>query len=182
MVGTTIIGVLNLIVGLANSLAYAGFLVMLVLLSNNRTHIENSFQPTPHPSFDDDDEYLDIPEEDKHLLELIMDNIDLVKIVIYILLGASLLIVITASMLIHGVRQNRRGLLIPFVIQDVINLLLLCAFAVLALVVLGTSMVIVIIVIVIFVVILIKVYFLMVVISQYQALGLIRMHEEISMK
>nr|XP_045608838.1 uncharacterized protein LOC123764771 isoform X2 [Procambarus clarkii] len=166
---------------LLNSLMLAVVLVILSLLSSG-TNSVTSLEPSPRPIYSDDDDYADLQEEAKNVLEIFRENIDLAKIVIYILFGTALLLVITSSMLIHGVRRNRRGLLVPFIIHDMINVIIFFGFAVVVLVVFGTHTVIISSAISIFAAILIQIYFLLVVISQYQALGLLRMHEEISMK
>lgn len=78
--------------------------------------------------------------------------------------------------------QNRQKLLLPFIIQESVNLVIYTALAILIVVLFGAQTMIISSVISTVVGILINLYFLLVVISQYQALGLIRMHEEISMK
>ncbi|XP_069982705.1 uncharacterized protein [Penaeus vannamei] len=105
-----------------------------------------------------------------------------VKLALYILLGVSLLCVVTSSMLIHGVRRKRRGLLLPYIVQEVINIIIFIVLIIGTLVIVGTHQIIVSAVVGVIGGILIHLYFMLVVISQYQALGLIRMHEEISMK
>lgn len=78
--------------------------------------------------------------------------------------------------------QKRRGLLLPYIVQEVINIIIFIALTIGALVILGTHRVVVSSVIGVIVGLFVHLYFMLVVISQYQALGLIRMHEEISMK
>ncbi|KAK7071675.1 hypothetical protein SK128_027433 [Halocaridina rubra] len=170
------------ITSLISSLALAGIVVMFTLLgigTNTLKAVHNQLDQQP-PSEDDD--YTDVREEAKNILEMVMDHIETVKIVLYILLGLVLLCVITSSMLIHGVRRNRRGLLVPYIFQEILNVIALVAISIWGLVIFGTQYQIVSSVIGLFIGAFIHCYFALVVFSQYQALGLIRMHEEISMK
>ena len=81
-----------------------------------------------------------------------------------------------------SILQDRRGLLLPFIVQEMMNIIILIALSVTVLVLFGALNVIIGLVMSVLCGCLIKLYLLLVVISQYQALGLIRMHEEISMK
>ncbi|XP_042882201.1 uncharacterized protein LOC122259473 isoform X2 [Penaeus japonicus] len=161
---------------LMNSIMFAILLVMVALFgAGTRKVLED-------PAFLEDDDYADVKEEQKQILELVLDHMDAVKLALYILLGISLLCVVTSSMLIHGVRRKRRGLLLPYIVQEVINIIVFIALIIGTFVILGTHKVVVSSMIGVIGGILIHLYFMLVVISQYQALGLIRMHEEISMK
>lgn len=183
-VGTKIIGILALIGSLLSSLALAGMVVMFVFLGvgvDTAHKLSNSHQPSPsHDSLDDD--YADIRTEAKNMMELIVDQISTVTVVLYILLALCLLCVVTSSMLIHGVKRNRRGLLVPYIIQEALNVIALISVDIWLLVVFGTDMRIISLGLSLAGGFLVHLYFGLVVISQYQALGLIRMHEEISMK
>lgn len=130
-----------------------------------------------------DDDYADVNEGNPiPIFELVQAHITGVTIALYIVLALCILSVITSSMLIHGVKHNRRGLLTPFLIQEIVNVIVLAALIIWSLVIfeghetvvysaLGTTAFLG-----------LHVYFALVIFSQYQALGLIRMHEEISMK
>ncbi|XP_047468648.1 uncharacterized protein LOC125024917 [Penaeus chinensis] len=158
-----------------NSIVFAILLVMVALF-------DAGAKKSLDPVFTEDDDYADIREEQKQITEVVLDHMDAVKLALYILLGVSLMCVVTSSMLIHGVRRKRRGLLLPYIVQEVINILVFLALIIGTLVILGTHRIIVSSVLGVVVGLLMHLYFMLVVISQYQALGLIRMHEEISMK
>nr|XP_027237946.1 uncharacterized protein LOC113829059 [Penaeus vannamei] len=175
-VGSTIIGALNLIGALVNSIMFAILLVMVALFgAGTRKALED-------PVFNEDDDYADVKEEQKQAIELVLEHMEAVKLALYILLGVSLLCVVTSSMLIHGVRRKRRGLLLPYIVQEVINIIIFIVLIIGTLVIVGTHQIIVSAVVGVIGGILIHLYFMLVVISQYQALGLIRMHEEIIFK
>jgi len=180
-VGTKFIGVLKLISALMNSIMFAGLLVMLVIMQVGASTAREMHKTSTSPSVDDDYENLNL-EMDESAFELMQQHIGMVKLALYVLLGLAVLLIITSSMLIHGVRRNRRGLLIPYMIQESVALLVYIALAIAPLIAIGTYNPIVYFTLSVTGGILIHVYFLLVVFSQYQALGLIRMHEEISMK
>ncbi|KAK4323859.1 hypothetical protein Pmani_005498 [Petrolisthes manimaculis] len=48
---------------------------------------------------------------------------------LYVLLALYSALIITASMLIHGVRTNRRNLLLPYIVQEVISLFIFIGIA-----------------------------------------------------
>ncbi|XP_071527344.1 uncharacterized protein [Panulirus ornatus] len=179
-VGTKIIGALKLIGSLMSCIMCACTLVLLMFVGVGIEETRKS-RPTPDP-LEADDDYIDIREQQENALEWLKDHIDMIKILLYIFLGLSLLLVITTSMLIHGVRRNRQGLLLPFIVQESIMLVVYVLLIILSLVSLGSKMPIIYCDITFVVSFVVDLYFLLVVISQYQALGLIRMHEEISMK
>jgi len=178
-VGSLIIGVLNLINALINSLMFAILTIMMVFMNAGA---KQTLREHDAAVFNEDEDYPAVQENEKQILEIIIAHIDLVTIALYILLGVSLLCVITSSMLIHGVRNKRRGLLLPFIVQEVINIIVFIGLMIGALVGLGTHYIIVSGVMGVVGGMLIHIYCMLVIISQYQALGLIRMHEEISMK
>ncbi|KAK3885705.1 hypothetical protein Pcinc_010091 [Petrolisthes cinctipes] len=182
-VGTKIIGSLKLIAAIINTIVLIGILLMLIVMgigvdAAKETH---RISATTSSSFDDDYENIneDLSQSD---FELIQQNIGLVKAVLYVLLAMYTVLIITASMLIHGVRTNRRNLLLPYIVQEVISLLIFIGIAIAPLIAIGTFRIIVYFSLCVLGGIFIHIYFLLVVISQYQALGLIRMHEEMSMK
>lgn len=180
-VGTKIIGVLKLISALMNSIIFAVLLVMLVFLQVgvDTAKVTATSKTTSVPSSQDD-----MTDESavEQMQKLMQEHIGTVKIVLYVLLALAVVHVITSSMLIHGIRRNRRGLLLPYLVQETVALVVHIALIIAPLIVIGTMNVVVYSVLCIAVGVVVQVYFMLVVISQYQALGLIQMHEEISMK
>lgn len=107
--------------------------------------------------------------------EMIDKYIFIIKIVFLVFLILSFLSIVTSSMLIRAVKTARRGLLMPWVIQEVIHILVGVACIVGLLVSIQAVWV----WCVPFLVSLVfQVFFMVVVISQYQALGLLRMHDD----
>jgi len=85
-------------------------------------------------------------------------------------------------MLIHGVKNDRRGLLLPYLCQEAFNIIVFFALFIWILVTFGTDIRVVGTALSMLGAVVLHIYFALVVFSQYQALGLIRMHEEHSMK
>merc|ERR1711976_382774 len=78
-----------------------------------------------------DDDYTnerDIARQQQDVLKMVMEHSETVLIVLYVFLGLAILKIITTSMLIHGTKNDRRGLLIPFCIQETINTLAIFIF------------------------------------------------------
>jgi len=117
------------------------------------------------------------------MLDNIASHIDTAKVFFLILLVLSFLSIITSSMLVHGIRRRRRGLLLPWLGQEVIHMLVALTIVVFVFVVLGSIQEAWVFNAQVFVCFLLEVFFFIVVLSQYQALGLIRMHnDEMCMK
>lgn len=72
--------------------------------------------------------------------------------------------------------------MLPFIIQEVLNIVIFIALDISVAVLFGFAEILLVIVLTVGGGCIIEIYLLLVVISQYQALGLLRMHEEISMK
>jgi len=111
-------------------------------------------------------------------LEDIANHTDTAKIVFLILLVLAFLSVVTSSMLVHGVRRRRRGMLVPWLAQEVLHMVVGVAIIVLVFMLLGSIQEAWVFNAQMFVCILFQVFFFVVVVSQFQALGLIRMHED----
>lgn len=180
-VGTKIIGIINLIGAILTTLSMTGLLLMMMLVDVG-VSASKSIHESHRSSLDPDDDYVDAHDHAQTMFELLQANITYVNIALYIMLGLAVLMIITSSMLIHGVRTDRRGLLLPFIVQEVVNIIVFIAIDIAVLVLFGAQEAIIGMVLSVVGGCLIQIYLLLVVISQYQALGLIRMHEEISMK
>ncbi|KAG0720770.1 hypothetical protein GWK47_047818 [Chionoecetes opilio] len=159
--------------------AMLGMMTLVDVGVQTAKHLEESHRSSLDEKSND---YMDTQDQPKNMFELIQEHMDYVRIALYIMLVLSLLTVITTSMLIHGVRRDRRGLLLPFMVQEVVNIIIFVAMDVTLLVLFGAQEAILGMVFSVLGGVLLQLYLLVVVISQYQALGLIRMHEEISMK
>lgn len=186
-VGCLIIGVLNLLNSIVMTLTFAILAVMLVLTQTGaKAANDGSFKDLlaglPGNASELFDDYADVADNDKAAMELVMENLDVVKNVVLALLAVSVLLLIASSCLIHGVRNKRRGMLVPYMIQELINIAVFLGLIIINHVYLGSHEVAIYFSLSVGGGLLIHLYFLLVVISQYQALGLIRMHEEISMK
>lgn len=72
--------------------------------------------------------------------------------------------------------------MIPYIVQEIFNIIILLALAISVAVIFGAPELLLGIILGAAGGCILNLYFLLVVISQYQALGLLRMHEEISMK
>ncbi|XP_063848297.1 uncharacterized protein LOC135093233 [Scylla paramamosain] len=179
-VGTKIIGILNLIGAIFSSLSMAISLVMVMFLDAGVSTAKAVNEI--HRSRMNDDDYMDTQDQPKQIMELVQEHLSYVKIALYVMLALALLLIITSSMLIHGVRRDRRGLLLPFIVQQLVNIVVFVGLDIAVLVLFGAHKVIIGSVLSMLVGCLIQLYLVLVVVSQYQALGLIRMHEEISMK
>lgn len=180
-VGTKVIGILNLIGAIFSSISTAISLVMVLFLDTG-VSLTKSLHELNRNRLNEDDDYMDTYEKPKQILELVQEHIGYVKVALYVMLALTLLLIITSSMLIHGVRTDRRGLLLPFIVQQLVNIVVFVALDITVLVLFGAHRVIIGSVLGMLVGCLIQLYLVLVVVSQYQALGLIRMHEEISMK
>ncbi|XP_042215113.1 uncharacterized protein LOC121861445 [Homarus americanus] len=186
-VGTKIIGILSLIGALLNSLTFAGVAVMLVFIgtaTDSASQLHHFANTELHGShLNEDDEYTDSWEEQvEGILELIKAHIQMVQILVYLMLAIALVQIVTSSMLIHGVKHSRRGLLLPYLVITTIGILLCIIMGIVMFAVLGNASMIVSSAASMLVGAGLQVYFMLVVFSQYQALGLIRMHEDMSMK
>lgn len=182
-VGTKIIGVLNLIGALVNTLTLAGTLVMFVIMGLGADSVNKLSKAFEEKVDDYEDEYVDVREEQgPNIMEIFLDHISTVIIFLYILLAVCILMVITSSMLIHGVKNDRRGLLLPYLCQEAFNIIVFFTLFIWILVIFGTDIRVVGTALSMLGAVLLHIYFALVVFSQYQALGLIRMHEEHSMK
>ncbi|KAB7499439.1 hypothetical protein Anas_01187, partial [Armadillidium nasatum] len=128
----------------------------------------------------------EIEERSEEVIEFIETHIETVKIILLIAVCQQLLDVICSSCLIHGIRRNRRGLLLPWAITHclylVIELSILVVYIVLLVYLSEFYSAILPSMAVLLIWMALHIYFILVVISQYQALGLIRMHDEMCMK
>ncbi|KAG7172661.1 hypothetical protein Hamer_G006878, partial [Homarus americanus] len=161
---------------LLNSLTFAGVAVMLVFIgtaTDSASQLHHFANTELHGShLNEDDEYTDSWEEQvEGILELIKAHIQM-----------ALVQIVTSSMLIHGVKHSRRGLLLPYLVITTIGILLCIIMGIVMFAVLGNASMIVSSAASMLVGAGLQVYFMLVVFSQYQALGLIRMHEDMSMK
>lgn len=129
-----------------------------------------------------DEDQIQREQAAKEFQEMISSHVQIVKIVFIILLVLAILSVITSSMLLHGIRSKRRGLLVPWLLQEIIHVIINLIFIILIFVVLGAMKAAWITVIPSFVVMLVQIFFFVVILSQYQALGVLRMHEDMCMK
>lgn len=179
-VGTKIIGVIKLIGAIMTSLTLAVMLVFLLFVDSSVDLASNIHEV--HRNSLKDDDYADVGDQPKQIFDLVKEHLSYVKIAFCIVLTLGLLSVITSSMLIHGVRRDRRGLLLPFITQEVLNIVIFIALDISVAVIFGVPDVLIGLVLGVAGGCIIELYFLLVVISQYQALGVLRMHEEISMK
>ena len=167
--GTKIIGILHLIVGLINSFIFAH--ATFILAGNGKDDVKSLNGGQLPPDYEDD------------IMEITKDLISIVSIIVYVIFAVCLLTVINSSMLIHGVRRNRRGLLVPYIFQEFIRIIVISSVIIWIIVVFRAQGPIIGTVLGLLTCLIIDIYFVLVVISQYQALGLIRTHEEeMSMK
>lgn len=191
-VGTHIIGALCLISAIMNTLTFVMPAVAIGLISGGTDEVHTAVHKEVNKPFDfgDDDDYADANEVAQanlegtaEIMDTIKNHVDTVKVVCYCLLFFSLFCLIAASMLIHGVKRNRRGLLLPWIVLECVKTLLFFIAPITLLALFGGNEVIIYTSLSFFVAIGLEVYFILVVISQYQALGIIRMHnDEINMK
>ncbi|XP_018016559.1 uncharacterized protein LOC108673266 [Hyalella azteca] len=121
-------------------------------------------------------------ENIKEALEVLKSSVMAVKVAVLVLLVLAILSVITSSMLIHGVRKNSRSLLVPWLVQEVLHIVVFLAAVVVMFGLFGVHEVAWAIAVPLLVVMCVQVFFMCVVASQHQALGLIRMHDEMCMK
>jgi len=121
-------------------------------------------------------------KEMNEFFDAISHHIDTAKIIFLILLVIAFLSVVTTSLMIHGVRKNYRGMIIPWLVQEVVHFLMCWAVIITVFVFLGpireawifaSSFVLS---------FALQVVAFLVVLSEYQALGLIRMHNDMCMK
>lgn len=180
-VGTKVIGILNLIGAIFSSISTAISLVMVLFLDVG-VSTAKTLHEIHRSRINEEDDYMDTQDQPKQIMELVQEHISYVKIALYVVLALTLLLIITSSMLIHGVRTDRRGLLLPFIVQQLVNIMVFVTLDIAVLVIFGAHRVVIGSVLSMLVGCLIQLYLVLVVVSQYQALGLIRMHEEISMK
>ncbi|XP_076054785.1 uncharacterized protein LOC143033345 [Oratosquilla oratoria] len=178
-VGTKIIGGLCVIGSIMCILGSAFMLVFLQIFHNALTSSEVDAAIS---NMDDDYVEAEVQGIVERLLGMVTEHLGGVLIALYITLALSFLWLITSSLLLHGVRRNRRGFLVPWILEEAVILLLFIAIIIVCFVVYGVSVAVAIIVVGVVVTALVHLYYVLVVISQYQALGLIRMHEEISLK
>ncbi|XP_068248754.1 uncharacterized protein [Palaemon carinicauda] len=182
-VGSKIIGILSLVGALLNSLTLAGTLVIFVFLGLGADAVNTLSKHLEKAANDYEDEYVDVREDQPPtIMELFLAHITSVTIVLYVLLALCIFMIITSSMLIHGVKNDRRGLLLPFIGQEAVNAIVFLSLFIWILATFGTDTKVIGMAISILLGTLVRGYFALVVFSQYQALGLIRMHEEHSMK
>lgn len=199
-VGTKIIGVICLLSSLMNTLMWAIMCVMISFVSAGANVGNDIIQSQPSnagagggSSFsfgaDDDDEYTDVAGDKfkadnadamKDIMDVFTKSMDTVKVVCFCLLTYSLLLLIVASMLIHGIRRNRRGLLAPWIILECGKTLIFLIGAITLFAIFGGNEIIVYTGLSMFAAVGLEIYFILVVVSQYQALGIIRMHDEIA--
>lgn len=132
------------------------------------------------------DEYDEMEKRSESIIDFIQEHGETVKILLLIAVCQQLIDVIFSSCLIHGIRRNRRGLLVPWIITHsiyvVIELFILVLYIVLLAYVSQFYGAILPSIAMLLVWMALHIYCILVVISQFQALGLIRMHDEMSMK
>ena len=177
--GTKIIGILHLIVGLINSFIFAR--VTFILAGNGKDDVKSLNGGQLPPDYEDD--IMEITNYVGDIMEITKYLISIVSIIVYVIFAVCLLTVINSSMLIHGVRRNRRGLFVPYIFQEFITMIVIASLSIWIIVVFRAQGPIIGTVLGLLTWVIIDIYFVLVVISQYQALGLIRTHEEeMSMK
>merc|ERR1719239_879430 len=128
------------------------------------------------------EEQIQQEEQMKQVIQAIDDYKPFFEIFFIVLLVVAFLSIVTSSMLIHGIRKARRGLLVPWCCQEVVHILLTLVIIVFDFVILGVTKAAWMSVIPSFVILILQFFFFLVVVSQFQALGLIRMHDEMCMK
>merc|ERR550519_628330 len=101
-------------------------------------------------------------------MEFVKLHLSLATGLCYFFLALSLVPVVVDSMLIHGVKNNRRGLLFPFIIAESVKSVLLLILAITLLSLFGGIETIIYMAISFFVGVGLEIYFILVVVSQYQ--------------
>jgi len=185
-VGTMIIGVLTLITALINTLSWAIVCVMMTWLQAGTSLATSVAKAAPVDAYGSkDDDYTDSTEYKQAnkdasvaVMEFVHMHVSLANGLCYFFLVLALVLVIVDSMLIHGVKNNRRGLLFPFIIAEAVKTVILLIVAITLLSLFSGVETIVYMAISLFVGVGVEIYFILVVVSQYQALGIIRMHDE----
>ncbi|KAF2363136.1 Protein of unknown function DUF4728 [Trinorchestia longiramus] len=175
-----------------NTLVYTIFSLMLWIMNflpQLLSMLENALAQSQGDLSVESDDYDEIffnrteaDEQIREAIEVLKDNVFPVKVAFLVLLALAFLSIITSSMLIHGVRKNSRGLLVPWLMQEVVHGILGLTLVILIFIVFGSHNIAWTTAIPIFACICIQIFFMLVVVSQYQALGLIRMHDEMCMK
>lgn len=196
--GTKFIGVIYLLAAIINALALAFVNLMLwamnilpqLLTLLNDSIKEQETHNSKHDDFSGEgSDYPDYTNSSSTNTEQLKEIVNALEYYSYglmvlclVLLALAILSIVSSSMLIHGVRKSRRGLLVPWILQEFIHILLALTLAVLMFVLFGAQSMSWTVVVPIILCCFIEVFFIIVVISQYQALGLIRMHDEMCMK
>lgn len=121
-------------------------------------------------------------EQMRALVDLARKYIDGFQILLLVWLVLAILSLITSSMLIHGVRRRCRGYLLPWVIQEIVHIVLSISLMVFVFVIAGAIQWSWMVALPVVLGVGLSIFFILVVISQYQALELIRMQDEICMK
>jgi len=121
-------------------------------------------------------------EELEAMLDMIDSYKEMFQTIFLVLLILSLLSIITSSLLIHGVRKARRGLLVPWMLQEIVHFVVGILLVAFVFVLLGSVKAAWVSVLPNLLILIIQIFFFVVVLSQFQALGLIRMHDEMCMK
>lgn len=105
-----------------------------------------------------------------------------VKIVFLCLLILAILAIVTSSCLIHGVKRQRRGLLLPWMMHECLHMLINLSIIITIFVFLGAIKHAWILASPFFGTFFIGLFFFTVVLSQFQALGMLQLHDDMMMK
>jgi len=181
--GCKFIGTLYTIVAVINTLAMAVVTALVFLLSNASKTVEEGLQVVVSTikswktkSNGTESAKIEDFSQDSNL-------VDYVQILVVVLLVTAFLSIVTSSMLISGTNKRRRFMLLPWVVQEVLHMIFGIAYVVAAFYALSdtgkiqwyfTTPV--------FVTMGLQIYFILVVISQFQALGMLSLQDEMMMK
>lgn len=194
--GTKIIGSLYLISAITSSLGLIGLNIILYGLGFASKILEMMEQAAQEAERDgnnmtfggNNNDYVEPQFEVQQqkqirvIVDIIKKHFYFVQIAMLVLMCFAILSIITSSMLIHGVRKRCRCLLLPWVAQEFLNIFVGLAMTIITFILLGTAQLAWTLAVPFIVYIFIEIFFILVVISQYQALELIRMQDEMCMK